>query len=568
MFSKIRTYLTRVFQGRRYSDIDPDDIFMDSKNLPAFDVHQFEGRLEKPIPVRTFLVFGSVCLLICLIFLYRSWDLQIAQGAVYAEKSQNNSLDKKVIHSSRGIIYDRNGEELAWNASSISDDTFAERQYINLPGFGHLLGFVKYPAKDSSGFYYRENYDPQDGLELFLDSELRGENGSKITETDVSGQVISQSLVQRQEDGEAVNLSVDSRIQTKLYEKIAELADNAGFEGGSGVIMDVNTGEIIAMTSYPEYEPAVMASGSPAETIQDYYENANMPFLDRAISGLYAPGSIVKPFMAFAALEENIISPEKQIVSTGKLVIPNPYFPDKPSIFLDWKAHGAVDMRHAIAVSSDVYFYEIGGGFQDQKGLGIANIKEYLEKFGFGQTTGLGIPKESVGLIPDPAWKEKTFGENWLLGDTYHTVIGQYGMQVTPMQVARGISAVANKGTLVTPTFIKQATSTSPIGEKIGGDPAHYQIVQEGMRLSVSEGTSIGLSVPYVHIAGKTGTAELGTAKSYVNSWTAGFFPYEAPRYAYVIVMEKGPVKNLVGATSVMRQVADWMNVNTPEYFK
>jgi len=559
-----------MFGGKKYfKTIEPDEIFLDSKNLPLFDLHQFEGRIEKAITPRTFAFFGIFCSLLAVIFVFRLWQLQIRDGNSYSQRAENNSLKHSLIVASRGSVYDRNGENLVWNDPDSNGD-FPKREYIEKPGFSHLLGFVAYPAKDSAGYYYKEEYDPKDGIELSLDSMLSGKNGLKLTETDVSGNIVSESVMNLPVEGKKTYLSIDSRIQEKMYQEIKSLADRVGFVGGAGIIMDVNSGEVITMTSYPEYDSKVLSEGEPRETIQEYNTSDKMPFLNRAVSGLFAPGSIVKPFLAFAALEEGVITPEKQIVSTGKLVIPNPYYPDQPSVFLDWKAHGAVDMRHAIAVSSDVYFYEIGGGFESQKGLGIKNIKKYMEMFGFGQKTGINILGEESGNIPDPEWKMKIFNEEWRLGNTYHTAIGQYGTQVTPVEAIRAVSALANGGVLVTPTILKQATTTIPKGKQIEiKDAYHMQVAKEGMKLSVEEGTSIGLNVPYVHIAGKTGTAEIGTAtKSRVHSWTMGFFPYEKPKYAYIIVMESGPRTNLVGATSVMRQVTDFMSIYTPEYFE
>lgn len=552
--------------------IDPDEIFLDSKNLPRFDTHQFEGRLEKPIAWSVFVILSFFCVLFGLFLIYEIWNLQIKNGEFYGEISRNNSLQHDILAASRGLIYDRNGVLLAWNELKEAAGGFPKRLYINEPGFAHLLGFIKYPAKDSSGFYYNEEYQPQDGMEKYLNEIAAGQNGLKITETDVALNVISESLIEKPIEGENVYLAIDWRIQKKMHLEISALAERVGFAGGAGIILDVNSGEILAMTSFPEYNSQTMTDGKEAASIKLYAADKNKPFLNRIISGLYTPGSVMKPFLAFAALEEKIISPEQTITSTGKLVVPNPYFPAEPNIFWDWKAHGAVDMRRAIAVSSNVYFYEIGGGFGDQVGLGIERIEKYLKMFGFGASTLTGITNEEMGNIPNPEWKKKTFnGEPWRLGDTYNTAIGQYGLQVTPIQVARAIAAIANGGVLVEPNFLRQATSTIPykqIGQKIRGNPEHYQIVREGMRLSVTEGTSKGLDVPYVKIAGKTGTAQLGSTKQLVNSWTTGFFPYENPRYTYLVVMESGPQANLTGATFVMRQVLDWMAIYTPEYLE
>lgn len=558
-----------LWHKRNYQEIAPDEIFLDSKNLPDFDIYQFEGRLEKPIATKVFSLFYSVCFLIAVIFLIKFGSLQILNGDFYKNKSENNKLRQILIIAPRGNIYDRSGELLAWNQKSEVDEDYPLRKYTTKEGLSNLLGFVKYPAKDKSGFYYTEEFLPKDGAELYLNEILFGKNGLQLIETSVDGEVISGSVIESARNGEDVTLSIDSRVQTKLFESIKNLAGSVGFQGGAGVIMDVNSGEILSMATFPEYDSEIMTQGQDVAKIESYYKNPNNPFLNRVISGLYTPGSIVKPFLAFAALEEKIISPEKEIISTGKLEIPNPYDPDKPSIFKDWKAHGAVDMRRAIAVSSDVYFYEIGGGFGSQKGLGVEKIKKYLEGFGFTQKTGFDNIKEATGVIPNPEWKEKNFGDIWRLGDTYNTAIGQYGMQITPIQAVRATAALANGGKLVTPSILFTATSTFVSGEKIKGEQNNFQVAKEGMWASVHQGgTAAGLNIAAVEIAGKTGTAELGARKQFVNSWVIGFWPFENPKYAFTVVMERGPASNLTGATYVMRQLLDWMVVNTPEYFE
>ena len=189
--------------------------------------------------------------------------------------------------------------------------------------------------------------------------------------------------------------------------------------------------------------------------------------------------------------------------------------------------------------------------------------------FGFGTTTLDGSSsflENKAGTIPTPEWKKKTFDEDWFIGDTYHTAIGQYGFQVTPVQIVRGMAAIANKGSLLSPTIIKDGQrhveSNVQIPEK------YFDIIHEGMRLSVKIGTSVALNVPYADFAGKSGTAELGVSKENVNSWITGFWPYENPKYAFAVTLEKGSVHNLIGAAAAMRQTIDWMSLNTPEYFR
>lgn len=564
-------------------DIDPDEIFLDSKNLPGFDRDQFEGRIEKPISQNAIFGVFLLFLMIILIFLAKIVNLQIFQGEEFLKKSENNRLDNMPLFAMRGLIFDRNNVPLAWNTfdneaervALIMQDTstttekmpFPHRSYISLPGFGHLLGYVSYPKRDKSGNYYQQQYMGKDGLEEYYNEALSGANGLRIVETDALGRTQEGSIVEKPTDGDTLTLSVDARVQEKLHAFIRDTANDFKYMAGAGIVMDVNTGELLAMTSYPEYDSAILSEGKERKIIQGYNLDKRAVFLDRAVSGVYTPGSIMKPFMAVAALAEGVISPEKQILSTGSISIQNPYYPNIKSVFNDWKAHGWVDMRRALAVSSDVYFYAIGGGFADQKGIGIVNIEKYSRMFGFGAVTNIDITDEKAGTIPNPEWKAKMFkGEPWRLGDTYHTVIGQYGFQTTVLQAVRGIAGIANGGKLVTPHFLKghvpaNSTTIIPIQAE------YFQVAREGMRQGVKEGTVTGLGVGYVSVAGKTGTAEIDAGKKYINSWVVGFFPYEKPKYAFAVVMEKGPHSNTIGGVYVMRQLLDWMSMNTPEYF-
>jgi len=567
MFRKIR-FLKRKNYKNRNKGIDPDEIFIDSENLPKFDVNQFEGRIEKPISQITFWFFTSFFLLIVIIFLHKSWNLQITNGNSYYERSENNRLRNTLVFAKRGIITDRKDRNLSWNITSEDNLEYSLRRYSTSTGLSHILGYIKYPQKDKYGFYYSDDFTAKDGVEKIYNDILSGKNGLRIVEVNALDEVRSESIIRPPEDGKNLKISIDSKLQSKLFDSISDLVDRVGFSGGAGVIMDVNTGEIIALTSYPEYSSQIMTDGDNKKVINNYLKDTNNPFIDRVVDGLYTPGSIVKPFMAVAALCEKVIGQYDNIYSAGYISIPNKYDPSNPTIFKDWKAHGYVDMRKAIAVSSDVYFYEIGGGYENQKGIGIENIKKYMTSFGFGSE----IPNNEFfagkkGVVPDPEWKKENFdGEDWLIGNTYHTSIGQYGFQVTPIQIVRAIASIANNGKLVQPTVLYGEKNKDMI--ELPYDKSFYQIVREGMKMSVEEGTALGLKNNYVEIGAKTGTAELGSRKQFVNSWAVGFFPYNNPKYAFAVIMEKGPVTNTLGGVFVMRQVFDWMNIYTPEYFE
>ena len=552
---------------RKRGDISPDEIFIESSNISQFNTSQFEGRLEKPISKKTFTGISVLLVIIFTVFSGRLWYLQVKSGEAYSEISENNRLNHVPVFAERGVIFDRNEERLSWNVPNQENEDFSLRQYTDTAGLAHILGYVSHPAKDSSGFYYQYYFEGRAGAEQVFDESLKGTNGIKISETDAHGGILSESVIENPEAGENMYLSIDSRVQNKLYTTMQDLAQNVGFSGGAGVIMDVETGELIALASYPEYDAQAFSLGDDVELIGNTLNDERMPLLNRATLGIYTPGSIVKPFMAIAALNEQVINPQKEILSTGKLVIPNPYNPDEPSVFNDWKAHGYVDMYKALAMSSNVYFYQIGGGYEDQKGIGILNINKYMRMFGFGEKTNIELKAEESGVIPSPEWKEENFEDGtWRVGDTYNTSIGQYGFQVTPIQVVRAVAAVANNGVVFNPTILKSNGSTSNIDHVIDIPRNYFEEVRKGMRQAVEEGTAQGLSVPYIKLAGKTGTAEVGTQKKRVNAWVTGFFPYENPRYAFTVVMEQGPSDNLLGGVYVMRTLLDWMRDNTPEY--
>ena len=553
-------------------EIDPDEIFLDSKNLPNFNTQQFEGRLEKAIPKHSVVMLGSFFLLIIIIFFGRLAKLQIVEGDYYNKKSENNHLIKDPIVAARGLIYDRNKVPLAWNTWDTTDTNQSlppKRSYYASPGFGLLLGYVSSPSKDAMGNYWQDTFIGKDGVEKYYNTALTGTNGNRITEVDAAGMVQSENTLLVPKPGSDVTLSIDARIEKKMYQSISDMAHSASFTGGVGVLMDIHTGELLALTSYPEYNGAILSDGKDKKTIDSYFSDKRKVFLNRAVSGLYSPGSTVKPFVGYAALVENVITPFKQIFANGSISVPNPYFPDKKSVFKDHGTFGYIDIKSAIALSSDVFFYEIGGGYQDQKGLGIANIDTYSRMFGLTDKTGIDLGGEKAGVIPTPEWKAKTFnGEIWRVGDTYNTAIGQYGFQVTPISMARSVAAIANDGTLVTPHVALSNSSDLSNKTTLTIDTDKMKIIKDAMRQVVTSGTGTALNLPSVAVAAKSGTAQIGLGNTNTNSWIIGFFPYDKPKYAFAVLMERGPKAASGNATKVMSEVIDYMSVYTPEYLK
>jgi penicillin-binding protein 2 len=199
--------------------------------------------------------------------------------------------------------------------------------------------------------------------------------------------------------------------------------------------------------------------------------------------------------------------------------------------------------------------------------LGISRIDSYSRLFGFGRPTGVELNAEGAGVIPNEDWKGKVFpGEPWRLGDTYNTSIGQYGYLVTPLQVARAVAALANNGRVLTPTLLARPAKIK-VASTVKASTADFQVIRQGMRQTVTGGTGIVLNTPAVAVAAKSGTAQV-SSKSRINAWISGFWPYDEPRYAFVVVMESGPLTTNAGGGMVMRRLIDWMAIYTPEYLE
>ncbi len=544
----------------RDPEIAPDEIFLDASNAPDFDRTRLEGRIEKPLPSSMHIFLSATLVFVFAMLGFRAADLQLVQGEELAERSAQNSLAVETLFAPRGVIEDMHGTLLVENVEH--DDGTLGRKYL-YPEMGQIIGYVSYPKKDSSGNYYDTDMTGVAGLEAMYNDLLSGTNGQVLTETDALGRVRSEGTIVKAEPGGTLRLSIDATLERHFSNAVSSIVESAGFIAGAGVIMDVHTGAIRAIVSYPSYDPNIMSNGGPADTIARYNHDAGRPFLDHSVQGAYAPGSIVKPFIVAGALTDGIITPLTIVNDTGVLSVPDPYNPGKKYLYRGWRALGPVDARKAIAWSSDAYFYTVGGGFGEQKGLGIDRLTHWYRAFGLGESTGVDLPGEVNGLLPTPEWKKATLKEPWYLGDTYFTSIGQYSMQVTPIQIVRATAALANGGKLMTPTMVEGAT---PSFTNVPVDPETLRVAREGMRMSVTQALASAINVPYVTAAAKTGTAEVGTRNQYDNSWVEGFFPYENPQYAFAVVLERGPAGTGEKAVHVVRNLFESLHADGSLY--
>src|SRR3990167_4300512 len=233
-------------RAQRNHEIAPDEIFLDSSNLPGHNVVQFEGRVVQSLSNLAVLAVGFVFCLVALAFALRAFSLEVIDGSSYADISRNNTLDRTLVFATRGLILDRNGKELAWNeipsGTAASSSPYALRKYTTLPGFAHVLGFVQYPKADSKGNWWREEYIGKSGVELAFNDVLRGLNGSSMVETDARRTIQRENIVASAQHGTDLRLTIDVDVQSQLYKILSEKARAQQYQGGAAVIMDMRTG--------------------------------------------------------------------------------------------------------------------------------------------------------------------------------------------------------------------------------------------------------------------------------------------------------------------------------------
>jgi len=443
--------------------------------------------------------------------------------------------------------------------------------------FSHLLGYtgkITAPELKEDLNYSIFDWTGKQGLEKSYEKILRKNPGKLRIERDALGKEISKEIVALPESGKSLVLWLDSDLQIRLSEVLERKLKELGVEKGAAVVLEPDSGGVLALVSLPDFNNNLFNTGSDPEALQYLLEDplSLNPLFNRAISGQYLMGSTIKPLIASAALEEKIISPQTNINCQGEIVIENPWYdPDHPElgqeawVYHDWTVHGWTDLRKAIAQSCNIYFYTVGGGYGEQEGLGPSRIKDYLQLFGWGERTGIDLPEETSGFIPDPAWKERVKEEKWWDGDTYHLSIGQGDILATPLQIAAAFSAIANGGKLYQPQVVKEILDSekNPVQEitpKILRenfvDEKNLQIVREGMREAVTYGSSVSLNDLPVKAAAKTGTAQTSQI-DYYHHWVTVFAPYENPQIVLTIVIES--VKGVqFAALPVAKEVLNW----------
>ena len=434
----------------------------------------------------------------------------------------------------------------------------ARRDYLDGELTAHILGYVGRISAVVFADLRDEGYILNDrlgktGIELVYEDILRGEPGKKLVEVDASGRQQDVLDSRASQPGQNVVLTIDLELQRMTADVLREFmgaSDNA-----AAVVMDVRTGEILAMVSLPTYDNNLFSETLGQEELDALLSEPGKPLVNHAIAEMYPPGSSFKPITGLAALQEGVATTSTTIVSHGYITVTNEYDPSIVYVFHDWAALGPLDFYGGISWSSDIYFYYLAGGKQDEgfQGLGEERLARYARSFGLGEPTGVSLPGESAGLVPDAKWKERTVGEMWYVGDTYYFGIGQGYLAVTPLQLLDAVVAIANGGELLRPQLVKEirdchgnvvATFGKEVRRRLPVDEDYLAVVREAMRQSVSTGVAGSAKVPGVEVAGKTGTAEFGSPQGdggyETHGWFVGFAPYENPEIAVVVFVQRG----------------------------
>ncbi|MBX3015440.1 MAG: penicillin-binding protein 2 [Caldilineaceae bacterium] len=460
------------------------------------------------------------------------------------------------------------------------------REYVYKDLMSHILGFMGPIPKEALDRYRQRGYTNQNekvglnGLEYSYQTELRGIPGYRYMEVDILGsEMRTVGTPIEAKSGSNLVLNVDRRLQEVMRDTLQAAMDERGAKWGVTIAMNPQNGAVLGLVSLPSYDNNIFAEQINIQEYKKLEQDDRLPLINYAIGGLYPPGSTYKIISAAGALAEGIIEANTQIVDNGPIYLPNQFFPNdfsQAQPFVSWNhrlgiVHGAMTIIDGLALSNDIFFYWIGGGYPPARfpGLGNKNLAKWTELFGYGQLTGIDIPGEVTFLVPDDQWKRQRLAESWTTGDSYNMSIGQGYVLATPLQVLSSFVAIANGGTLYVPQLVYQITDANgaiqrdfmpKVIRQLPLSQEDIQTVQQGLWEVVNgvRGTAPASRVEGVEIAGKTGTAEFCEVVPKeddpeeldcrrdkddnlpTHAWYAAYAPYENPEIAVVAFVYDG----------------------------
>jgi len=438
----------------------------------------------------------------------------------------------------------------------------AVRNYVDGNYLSNIIGYngrINENELAENPAYLLNDIIGKNGLELFYEEQLRGRYGWQEIEVDSFGRGVKLIKKENPQSGNNLVLNIDLDLQKKIYAELEKITAKIETEAGAAAIaINPKNGAVLALVSFPSYDNNLFTGGISDSEFNRLINNKLNPLFNRAVSGEYPPGSTIKPLIGAAALQEKIISPSRIIIG-GEAIYVGSYR------FLDWKAHGPVNLTKAIAQSCNIYFYTIGGGYGEIEGLGIERIKKYSNLFGFGNLLGIDLPMEKRGLVPDKEWKKSVKNERWYIGDTYHVSIGQGDVLTTPLQIAVYTAAIANGGKLFQPQIVDKIINDD--GDVVKNirpeiirsnfiDLENIKWIQKGMRENVIYGSGVSLSSLPIEAAGKTGTAQYA-ANQKTHAWYTAYVPYDNPEIVLTVIIEDGG-EGHAAAVPVVKEVLGW----------
>ena len=507
--------------------------------------------------------FRGLLILGFLIIMGRLAELQIIKGAYYKGLAEGNRIRRVPIVAARGRILDRNGVVLVDNVSikrtakfdakegyskeEASKDTPEgevitewNRKYVFGPEFAHITGYLGEVNKEEvskidpdcseKGVRSLGSYVGRVGLEKYFDCVLRGIDGEELVEVDTMGSRVRTLGRLLPTPGEDIKTTLDYKLQRKV---VAAMGEHPG-----AVMVTTPEGEVMALYSSPTYDPN--------EDIGKYLTDETLPMFNRAVSGTYHPGSIFKIVTTVAAVEEGEIDSDYTYEDTGVVSVDD--FSYSNWYFTQYGGtEGTIDVRRAIARSTDTFFYKVG------ELVGAENLAKWSRDFGLDKKTGLPLPSEATGLVPSPEWKKATRGERWFLGNTYHMAIGQGDLAITPVENHRLATVVANGGKLCD---LKLTPGTNCSFLDIGKEA--IGLLRDGMKGACDPGgTGVSFFEFTPEVGCKTGTAET-SVKDETHAWFTVFAPYENPEYVITVLVEKGGEGSKVAAP-IAKEIMDFI---------
>jgi penicillin-binding protein 2 len=539
--------------------LNPEEILLDTKQREVKD----KGKLEISIKNQVFFIVFGIFIVFFLGVFYRTFYLTFYKGNELKENAVNNYL--RVIYSEapRGLVYTGDKKPLVKNIKSQTKTTKKNakekkysRYYIDSQIFSPILGYTREAAeeelKQDLKYYEFGDWVGKDGIEKQYEKYLRGKKGIREKVVNAAGKILSDKVKKKPALGDKLILNIDYGLQKKIYNSIKKKAPNSD---AVAVALNPQTGAVLSMVSIPSDDNNVFSKSVISTEELKYLQSQRKIFnINKAIRGFYPSGSIIKPLIAIAGLEEKIITAANSVLCQGSIKIPNPWNPQKPTVKKDWKTHGVTNLRKAIAESCNVYFYTLGAGYDGFKGLGIHLIKKYLDLFYIEKELGIDLPGERTGFVPTPEWfdkeQKKYSGREWSIADVYDVSIGQGFFSATPLHMASALAAITNGGKIMQPQVVDKIQNTKgklikdiepKVLKKNFIDKESVALVKDGMRYCVtsSTGSCRQMDTLKVTSGGKTGTAESDDPK-HNHAWFATFAPYENSKIFLLILIEYG----------------------------